>query len=95
MQFSLLSFAILATAGVRTLALGINCEGSSQCTKDGSAQELLGYINTIDDFVWYENGQHIACSKAGPICAFLQNSGGLGAVDIKPLAAAIVAHLEQ
>ncbi|KAJ7919000.1 killer toxin, partial [Mycena leptocephala] len=40
----------------------------------------------------YENGQHIACSKAGPICAFLQNSGGLGAVDIKPLAAAIVAH---
>ncbi|KAJ7690988.1 hypothetical protein B0H17DRAFT_1201337 [Mycena rosella] len=45
----------------------------------------------------FVNGAQIACGDAisliggsGAVCAFLQNSGGLGAVDIKPLAADLV-----
>ncbi|KAJ7479165.1 Kp4-domain-containing protein [Mycena latifolia] len=89
MALSLVSLVIIAS--VRTLALGTNCDGNPKCAKDGSPMMLRDAINTIDDFIWYENGLHISCTPTH-VCAFLQNSGGLGAGDIKPLADAIVTH---
>ncbi|KAJ7919001.1 killer toxin [Mycena leptocephala] len=93
MQLPLVSFVILATTASASALVGIiACQGSAQCAnKAGTATELVGYINSIDNLVRYENGQHIACTAEGPICAFLQNfTDGLAARDIKPLAAAII-----
>ncbi|KAJ7883996.1 killer toxin [Mycena leptocephala] len=97
MQLPLVSFVILATTASASALVGIiACQGSAQCAnKAGTATELVGYINSIDDLVRYENGQHIACTAEGPICAFLQNfTNGLevAASDIKPLAAAIISR---
>jgi hypothetical protein len=98
MKYPLLPLAAVLAAAHHVSA-GVNCEGSSNCgfgTKS-TASSLAAYINTITNDWWYVNGAHIACVglvNGGKFCAFVQNSpgGGLGAVDIKPLAAAIVAH---
>ncbi|KAJ6599663.1 killer toxin [Mycena sp. CBHHK59/15] len=97
MKFRLLSLLLLSAA--THLSAGVNCEGSSNCRfgTTTTASSLAAYINTIGDLVWYNNGDHIACVglvAGGRFCAFVQGSpgGGLGVIDIKPLAAAIVAH---
>ncbi|KAJ7690957.1 hypothetical protein B0H17DRAFT_1201315 [Mycena rosella] len=63
---------------------------------------LVDLNSGIPDFNFYQNGAQITCGGAisliggsggsGAICAFLQNSGGFGAVDIKLLAADLVTH---
>ncbi|KAJ7499359.1 killer toxin [Mycena latifolia] len=102
MKISLLSLAVVATTIASSRAQGVNCEGSTFCARATSDQAplLVSLINRIPDVDFYANGKLIACGNKvfvpfdspGAICAFLQNSGGLGAGDIKPLAAEIIAH---
>ncbi|KAJ6549612.1 killer toxin [Mycena vulgaris] len=99
MQSSFLSFVVTAATIGGALAQSANCEGSSSCRLATRNQVplLIGFINSIPDSNFYDNGQLIACADAlfpgtGSVCAFLQNSGGLGAGDIKPLAQDIADH---
>ncbi|KAJ7686181.1 hypothetical protein B0H17DRAFT_1204392 [Mycena rosella] len=86
-------------ARLKTRVIGF--AGCSSATRH-QAPILLDLINGIPDFNFYQNGAQIACGdsisliggsgRSGAVCAFLQNSGSLGAVDIKPLAADLVNH---
>ncbi|KAJ7468584.1 killer toxin, partial [Mycena latifolia] len=71
--------------------LGINCEGSAQCSGAvDAASDLAGYISGLSDDVWINNGQQIAC--IANICAFLQNTGGTWGSIVKQFAPYIPDH---
>jgi hypothetical protein len=81
--------------------LGINCRGSSQCSQGTGevSRKLTGYINTLDDNRWVDNGVQIACVREphvggedGAICAFMQNTGGAPTKSLKALAQDLVDH---
>ncbi|KAF2420321.1 killer toxin [Tothia fuscella] len=94
--------AILAlTVASVASALGINCQGSSQCSQGTGevSRKLTGYINQIDSNRWINNGDLIACVREphggdsnGAICAFMQGTGGETAGVLKGLAQDLVNH---
>ncbi|KAL5341311.1 killer toxin [Aspergillus crustosus] len=92
---TILSIGLVLTT---TSALGINCRGSSDCslTDCPSLGQVLSIIEEIDDNSWFDNGEHIACIRAGAqaysLCAFLQNSGGALGSSIKTLARELQQH---
>ena len=74
-----------------SVAEGINCKGSSKCSR-GSAWPLADAITYgIDVDRWYNNGEHVACASNG-VCAFLQNTGGWQGRKIKEVAHFIPEH---
>lgn len=100
MQFTITTIlAFMAASSVS--ALGINCQGSSQCSQGSGevSRKLTGYINQLDDNRWVNNGDKIACVREphaggadGAICAFMQNTGGASAKSLKALAQDLVDH---
>jgi hypothetical protein len=75
----------------QSVALGINCRGSSTCGRaktQGAVNTIAGYIAGVQPCRNYKNGEHIACINDGNVlasnggfCAFLQGtaSGAVGA----------------
>ena len=86
-SFALTGALVLAAP---TMALGINCRGSSKCVRVG-AWALVGAIDNIDVGRWYSNGEKIACTDSN-ICAFLQYTGGFQGQKIKDVAHYITDH---
>lgn len=104
MQLHHLLTAILGILATNTpvLAKGINCKGSIKCgylmglefTDEPillHADDLRGLIDTLKDTTWIPNKKTIACTSRS-ICAFLQNSDGMYAAEVKAMAEEIVHH---
>jgi hypothetical protein len=71
--------------------LGINCEGSGRCSKNGAVGQLSKLIDSIDPCRVYPNKAHVACWKQ--ICVFLQGTQkGLSGLAIQALMREIVIH---
>ncbi|TID25370.1 putative MFS-type transporter [Venturia nashicola] len=100
MQFTITTVLAFMAATTVVSGLGINCQGSSQCSQGSGevSRKLTGYINKLDDGRWVDNGVQIACVRepaAGAnsaICAFMQGTGGASAKSLKALAQDLVDH---
>lgn len=71
-----ITLLVLALSVVNVTALGINCRGSSSCTKGGgNAMVTLrdAIIRDIDRSRQYSKGQQIACTDSN-ICVFVQET---------------------
>ncbi|KAJ2981449.1 hypothetical protein NQ176_g2014 [Zarea fungicola] len=88
--------AIIAFLAVKASALGINCQGSSQCGPTfGGPSDILASVQNIDPNHTYQNGEYIACAQndlGTGKCAFLQGTGGITGDLIKTLVQDIVNH---
>ncbi|GAB7353821.1 hypothetical protein MBLNU459_g4195t1 [Dothideomycetes sp. NU459] len=81
----LTSLLALGPSGIA--ALGINCRGSTDCSKtlgaDATAMTTLhGIVANLPSGRSYANGQQIACTtgpNGGGICVFAQNTNGVNA----------------
>src|SRR5258707_10026106 len=101
MRFIPYILALMAFASSVT-ALGINCQGSSNCDPfflPPAAALLEEIVAHVSDGRWYQNGQKIVCvngrgskTTRRSNCAFLQRTGGLPGYEIKKLARRIVDH---
>ena len=68
-----LLLALLAPCFTAVQALGINCDGSSNCAGNiGGLSEILSSLQNISPGNYYSSGQHIACARN--ICCFYQVS---------------------
>ncbi|KAJ5394693.1 hypothetical protein N7509_000246 [Penicillium cosmopolitanum] len=90
------SLGLIPALALSVSALGINCQGSSQCGNvDGRSTDILASVQKIDPNRTYFNGQRIACWKAGAgdgLCAFLQGTGGIQGSLIPELVQDLVNH---
>lgn len=62
--------------GIHAL-LGINCRGAAGCkttTCGKKLEQLIGWVNRIDDNRQYSNNENLACvqCEGGQLCAFFQ-----------------------
>jgi hypothetical protein len=58
-------FSLILLAATTVTALGINCQGSSQCSQGSGevSRKLTTYINQIDSNLWIADGTQVACVR--------------------------------
>ena len=83
MHFTNPLLAAILAFSTQAAAIGINCQGSSNCGLSGSAnlQGIINAANNAGDFHVFQNGEHVACvqgtgSVGGSLCAFPQGTSG-------------------
>ncbi len=90
--------AFMGSVASLVTGLGINCQGSYNCAKNGAIRSYISQLGSIDQRRTYKNGEHIMCkvyddSQSGAECLFLQGTnGGLQGSSIGGLVQALADH---